>query len=211
MQQCNNHASHFTGGVVPEIASGVVDAFHNAKHRHNRAVVFFHLLSAIGLLLTCHLRGRCKGIKIKLFADGAISRFRNYEFFTLKFGILWKMHIKWKMKIFNNTNRDTYFTGLYGVNHSIKFQVDNSIFLPQMLGTFLPPKAHQMMTPDFQMRFLWHLGDCMKKRLSHWIPEQKLVHICAFLSDICQFQNLTFCDLTLIKPSLKVPKNDFKR
>ena len=79
-----------------------------------------------------------------------------------------------KIPSFQNFQKAVWYVmQLLVVNQRTKFQVDSSIFDPQM-SCFLSRKSYQFMKLLFQMRFFVTFGFVRKKQM---IPEQKLVRI----------------------------------
>ena len=142
----------------------------------------------------------------------AISVFQNFEFLTPKIS---KNRLFWKMipKIQNIQNFQktvTYVIHLLVVYQCTKFQVNSSIFDPQM-ECFCLRNHTQLWLHFFKCDFCNFWGSYAKtndtirflsQNWSRWIP---------FLSTFINFENLTIFDLTLTWPSLKTSKNGLRR
>ena len=142
----------------------------------------------------------------------AISVFQNFGLLTTKIS---KNRFFWKMipeiqNIQNFQKTITYVIHLLVVYQCTKFQVNSSIFDPQMECFCL--RNNTYLWRHFSNAIFVTSGGRTQKQmtpLDSWAKTGHDRYLC--FVHIYKFENLTFFDLTLTWPSLKTSKNGLRR
>ena len=142
----------------------------------------------------------------------AISVFQNWGFLTPKIS---KNHFFWKMipKIQNSQNfqkTGTYVIHLLVVYQCTKFQVNSSIFDPQMECFCLRKHTH-LWRHFFKCDFCNFWGSYAKTNDTIRFLSRNWLRLIPFLSTFINLKIWPFFDLTLTWPSLKTSKNGLWR